>query len=121
MRNYSPKTLNTYTHWTRRFQLFTRSKPPEVLDTEDVKAKKAIPRLHHKTRKSRHQCPLSSPWFQIGPTPMCMSTEPRRCCCHRVPRSEAIRPKHILCIQWEFETMHRCNRSRLRAKMRRPL
>lgn len=38
MRNYSPKTLNTYTHWTRRFQSFTRSKPPEVLDTEDVKA-----------------------------------------------------------------------------------
>ncbi|MBN2449426.1 MAG: hypothetical protein JXR77_03500 [Lentisphaeria bacterium] len=32
MRNYSPKTLNTYTHWTRRFQSFTRSKPPEVLD-----------------------------------------------------------------------------------------
>jgi len=36
MGNSSPKTLNT--HWTRRFQSFTRSKPPEVLDTEDVKA-----------------------------------------------------------------------------------
>jgi len=38
IRNYSPRTLNTYTHWTRRFQSFMRSKPPEVLDTEDVKA-----------------------------------------------------------------------------------
>lgn len=38
MRNYSPSTLRTYTHWARRFQAFTGSKPPELLDTDDVKA-----------------------------------------------------------------------------------
>ena len=38
MRNYSPRTLHTYTHWVRRFQTFTRSKPAELLDTQDVKA-----------------------------------------------------------------------------------
>ncbi len=38
LRNYSPRTSKTYTHWTRRFQTYTRSKPPRELDTEDVKA-----------------------------------------------------------------------------------
>ena len=38
MRNYSGRTLQIYTQWTRRFQAFTRSKAPELLDTEDVKA-----------------------------------------------------------------------------------
>jgi integron integrase len=38
MRNYSPKTLRTYLHWTRSFQAFVRSKPPQDLSTEDVKA-----------------------------------------------------------------------------------
>ena len=36
-RNYSPKTLKTYTHWTRRFQVFVRSKAPRTLTVEDVK------------------------------------------------------------------------------------
>jgi integron integrase len=37
LRNYSPRTSKTYTHWTRRFQTYTRSKPPDQLTTEDVK------------------------------------------------------------------------------------
>lgn len=37
LRNYSPRTSETYTHWTRRFQTYTRSKPPDQLTTEDVK------------------------------------------------------------------------------------
>jgi integron integrase len=38
LRNYSPNTLRTYLHWTRRFQAFVRSKPPEDLGPEDVKS-----------------------------------------------------------------------------------
>ena len=38
VRHYSPKTLKTYTLWMRNFQAFTRSKPPESLSGEDVKA-----------------------------------------------------------------------------------
>ena len=37
MRHYSPKTLKTYRQWLRRFQAFTRSKPPESLSAADVK------------------------------------------------------------------------------------
>ncbi|MFP3870485.1 MAG: site-specific integrase [Syntrophobacteria bacterium] len=33
----SPRTSETYMHWTRRFQAYTRSKPPDQLTTEDVK------------------------------------------------------------------------------------
>jgi len=38
MRNYSPRTSQTYHLWTRKFQTYTRSKPPGQLTTEDVKA-----------------------------------------------------------------------------------
>ena len=38
IRHYSPKTLKTYLLWMRQFQAFTRSKPPESLSGEDVKA-----------------------------------------------------------------------------------
>lgn len=38
VRHYSPKTLRTYRHWVRRFQAFTKSCPPELLSTEEVKA-----------------------------------------------------------------------------------
>jgi integron integrase len=38
MRHYSPRTLKTYTQWVRKFQAFTRSKPPDSLSPEDVKA-----------------------------------------------------------------------------------
>ncbi len=37
-RHYSPSTLKTYRNWARKFQAFTRSKPPELLSSEDVKA-----------------------------------------------------------------------------------
>lgn len=37
MLHYSPKTLKTYTGWTRRFQAFTKSKDPSLVSTEDVK------------------------------------------------------------------------------------
>ncbi|MFP3870488.1 MAG: phage integrase N-terminal SAM-like domain-containing protein [Syntrophobacteria bacterium] len=33
----SPRTSETYMHWTRRFQAYTHSKPPDQLTTEDVK------------------------------------------------------------------------------------
>jgi len=38
VRNYSPRTSETYVHWTRKFQTCTRSKPPSQLVTEDVKS-----------------------------------------------------------------------------------
>jgi hypothetical protein len=38
LRNYSPRTSETYVHWTRKFQTYTRSKPPNQLATEDVKS-----------------------------------------------------------------------------------
>jgi integron integrase len=38
LRHYSRRTLRTYVQWVRRFQAFTRSKPPAVLSSEDVKA-----------------------------------------------------------------------------------
>ena len=37
MRNYSPRTFQTYRHWMRRLQGFTGSKAPAELGTEDVK------------------------------------------------------------------------------------
>ncbi len=38
MRHYSPKTLKTYSGWTRRFQTYLRSKEPASVSVEDVKA-----------------------------------------------------------------------------------
>lgn len=38
VRHYSPKTLKTYRGWVQKFQSFTKSKSPELLSTEDVKA-----------------------------------------------------------------------------------
>ncbi len=37
VRHYSPKTLKSYKNWVRKFQTFTRSKNPELLDPSDVK------------------------------------------------------------------------------------
>jgi integrase len=37
VRHYSPKTLQTYTGWVRKFQTFTSSKDPGLLSTQDVK------------------------------------------------------------------------------------
>jgi len=37
VRHYSPKTLQAYRHWTRKFQTFTKSKDPSLLAMEDVK------------------------------------------------------------------------------------
>ncbi len=37
LRHYSPKTLKAYTHWVRKLQAFTQSKPPQNLVVEDVK------------------------------------------------------------------------------------
>ena len=37
LRHYSPKTLKTYRSWMRKFQTFTKSKPPELLSPTDVK------------------------------------------------------------------------------------
>jgi len=37
VRHYSRATLKTYTGWVRKFQAFTESKDPTLLDTEDVK------------------------------------------------------------------------------------
>ena len=37
IRHYSPKTLNAYTNWVRKFQAFTKSKEPESLSTQEVK------------------------------------------------------------------------------------
>ena len=38
MRHYSPKTLKTYSGWTRKFQAYTKSKDPGLVSVEDVKA-----------------------------------------------------------------------------------
>jgi integron integrase len=37
VRHYSPKTLQAYRHWTRKFQTFTKSKDPGLLAMDDVK------------------------------------------------------------------------------------
>ena len=37
VRHYSPKTLKNYTQWIRKFQVFTRSKSPDLLSATDVK------------------------------------------------------------------------------------
>jgi integron integrase len=37
VRHYSRKTLKTYANWSRRFQSFLKSKPPQDLSTADVK------------------------------------------------------------------------------------
>lgn len=37
VRHYSPKTLKSYTGWTRKFQGFIRNKSPSELTVEDVK------------------------------------------------------------------------------------
>jgi integron integrase len=37
VRHYSPKTLQAYRHWTRKFQTFTKSKDPGLLAMEDVR------------------------------------------------------------------------------------
>jgi integron integrase len=37
IRHYSPKTLQAYRSWTRKFQTFTKSKDPRLLSMEDVK------------------------------------------------------------------------------------
>ncbi len=36
-RHYSPKTLSSYRSWVRKFQTFTQSKEPNLLDMGDVK------------------------------------------------------------------------------------
>lgn len=38
LRHYSPRTLKTYTGWTRQLQAFVKSKDYRLLSTEDVKA-----------------------------------------------------------------------------------
>jgi integron integrase len=38
LRNYSEKTLKTYTHWVRRFQAFVWSKAPRSVSVEEVKS-----------------------------------------------------------------------------------
>ncbi len=38
IRHYSPKTLKTYSGWTRKFQTYTKSKDPSSVSVEDVKA-----------------------------------------------------------------------------------
>ena len=38
IRHYSKKTWQAYRHWTRLFQTFTKSKSPDKLDMQDVKA-----------------------------------------------------------------------------------
>ncbi|MBW2165590.1 MAG: integron integrase [Deltaproteobacteria bacterium] len=38
MRHYSPKTLKTYSGWTRKFQIYTKSKDPHLVSVDDVKA-----------------------------------------------------------------------------------
>ncbi len=37
VRHYSKKTLKTYRGWMQKFQTFTRSKPTDLLSTDDVK------------------------------------------------------------------------------------
>ncbi|MBN1932332.1 MAG: integron integrase [Desulfobacterales bacterium] len=37
VRHYSPKTLVAYKNWTRKFQAFTKSKDPHLLNMNDVK------------------------------------------------------------------------------------
>lgn len=38
IRQYSPKTLKSYSGWVRNFQSYLKSKPPHLVDSEDAKA-----------------------------------------------------------------------------------
>lgn len=38
LRHYSPKTLKSYTTWTRKFQTFLENKNPDLIEVEDVKS-----------------------------------------------------------------------------------
>lgn len=38
IRQYSLKTLKSYTRWIRNFQTFLKSKSPELINSEDAKA-----------------------------------------------------------------------------------
>ena len=38
LRHYSPKTLKTYLAWNRQFQAFVKSKDPDTISVDDVKA-----------------------------------------------------------------------------------
>jgi hypothetical protein len=37
IRQYSPATLRLYSSWTRKFQAYTKSKDPQLLDVDEVK------------------------------------------------------------------------------------
>ena len=37
LRQYSPRTLKTYTNWVRKFQAYLNSKSPELIDSADAK------------------------------------------------------------------------------------
>ncbi|MEA1884724.1 MAG: integron integrase [Thermotogota bacterium] len=37
LRQYSPRTLKTYTNWVRKFQAYLNSKSPELIESEDAK------------------------------------------------------------------------------------
>lgn len=38
LRHYSPKTLKSYMYWTHKFHMFLKSKNPQLVDVDDVKA-----------------------------------------------------------------------------------
>jgi site-specific recombinase XerD len=52
LRHYSPKTLRSYCGWMRKLQTFTKSKSPELLTTEDVKAFLTSLAVHHSVSAS---------------------------------------------------------------------
>lgn len=52
LRHYSPKTLRSYLGWMRKLQTFTKSKSPELLTTEDVKAFLTNLAVHHSVSAS---------------------------------------------------------------------
>lgn len=55
VRHYSPKTLQAYRSWTRQLQNFTRSKDPELLAMEDVKAFLSALAVERKVSASSHK------------------------------------------------------------------
>jgi len=51
VRHYSPKTLKTYSNWTRKFQHYIKNKQPELLPAEDVKLFLTVLAVEFRTSK----------------------------------------------------------------------
>ena len=65
VRHYSPKTLRTYSHWIHQFQSFANNRPPQSLNTEDVKQFLTFLAVNKKVAASTQNQALNSLLFMF--------------------------------------------------------